>query len=224
MSVRRSNTQQKFDSFCVFCKNVGKSVAEYTSHYPKDKPGKNGKVICPTILSTECSYCHELGHAKNHCPKLKHGHNMPRKKTHNNHKFHSSNNGRNYPLREYEVNIRKMTNKIHKKIKQNIMIPKPEYKNRNHGNKFQALENYNEYITIRNAVVFVPQTVVKQQLCGAWKTPLKKKIASKTKCEKKAPVKKSPHKILEELKNEKPIARNWGDMLDSDSDSEEDDW
>ena len=57
--------------FCKFCKDSGKSQREYTSHYPKDKPGKEGKVICPTILSNDCRYCHEKGHAKSHCPKLK---------------------------------------------------------------------------------------------------------------------------------------------------------
>jgi len=63
----KSNT---FKAFCVFCKNAGKSEREYTSHYPKTAPGPTGKVICPTILSTECNYCHTIGHAKNHCPKL----------------------------------------------------------------------------------------------------------------------------------------------------------
>jgi len=56
--------------FCKFCKDSGKSQREFTSHYPKDKPGKAGKVICPTILSNDCRYCHEKGHAKSHCPKL----------------------------------------------------------------------------------------------------------------------------------------------------------
>lgn len=56
--------------FCKFCKDSGKSQSEFTSHYPKDKPGKEGKVICPTILSNDCRYCHEKGHAKSHCPKL----------------------------------------------------------------------------------------------------------------------------------------------------------
>ena len=57
--------------FCSFCKHAGKSYAEYTSHYPKDRPGPEGKVICPTILASECSYCHEKGHTKRHCSKLK---------------------------------------------------------------------------------------------------------------------------------------------------------
>ena len=69
MALRRTNNT-KTSKFCKFCKSAGKSHSEYTSHYPKDQPGPKGKVICPTILSTECSYCHAIGHAKNHCPKL----------------------------------------------------------------------------------------------------------------------------------------------------------
>ena len=29
-----------------------------------------GRVVCPTLLSSECRYCHETGHIKTHCPKL----------------------------------------------------------------------------------------------------------------------------------------------------------
>jgi hypothetical protein len=57
--------------FCKFCKDSGKTPREFNSHYPKDKPGKEGKVVCPTILSNECRYCRAKGHAKSHCPVLK---------------------------------------------------------------------------------------------------------------------------------------------------------
>ena len=57
--------------FCKFCKDSGKTQKEFTSHYPKDKPGKDGKVVCPTILANDCRYCHKKGHAKSHCPVLK---------------------------------------------------------------------------------------------------------------------------------------------------------
>jgi len=57
--------------FCKFCKDAGKTQSEFTSHYPKDTPGKDGTVVCPTILSNECRYCHTIGHAKSHCPILK---------------------------------------------------------------------------------------------------------------------------------------------------------
>lgn len=68
---RRVQQQRQRTPFCSFCKHAGKSYAEYTSHYPKDRPGPEGKVICPTILATECSYCHEKGHTKRHCQKLR---------------------------------------------------------------------------------------------------------------------------------------------------------
>ena len=57
--------------FCKFCKDSGKTQQEFTSHYTKDKPGKGGKVVCPTILANDCRYCHKKGHAKSHCPVLK---------------------------------------------------------------------------------------------------------------------------------------------------------
>ncbi len=56
--------------FCKVCFDAGKSEQEYTGHFLKDRPGPNGKVICPTLLATECRYCHEHGHFKSHCPAL----------------------------------------------------------------------------------------------------------------------------------------------------------
>lgn len=70
-TISIQTTNQINMPFCKFCKDSGKSQREFTSHYPKDKPGKEGKVICPTILNNDCRYCHEKGHAKSHCPKLK---------------------------------------------------------------------------------------------------------------------------------------------------------
>lgn len=56
--------------FCPCCKSAGKSKQEYTSHYVKDQPGPYGIVICPTLLSQECKYCHEKGHTPKFCPVL----------------------------------------------------------------------------------------------------------------------------------------------------------
>lgn len=57
--------------FCKCCFDAGKDEVVYTNHYLKDKPGPQGKVVCPTLLSTECRYCHVTGHYKSHCPVLK---------------------------------------------------------------------------------------------------------------------------------------------------------
>ena len=50
--------------FCGFCKNKGN---EYKSH---DLKGKDGIIICKEILSTECRYCHKLGHTIKFCTVL----------------------------------------------------------------------------------------------------------------------------------------------------------
>lgn len=57
--------------FCKVCYDAGKPEWEYTSHYVKDQPGPNGKVVCPVLLNVECNYCHVKGHTPTHCPKLK---------------------------------------------------------------------------------------------------------------------------------------------------------
>lgn len=68
----------KGKAFCSVCKNAGKSEYEYTNHYTKSLPGPSGVVVCPTILSSECSYCHKIGHFKNVCPLLKERDNQER--------------------------------------------------------------------------------------------------------------------------------------------------
>src|SRR5210317_1109788 len=57
--------------FCKVCKDAGKKEADYTSHWVRDAPGPNGKVVCPTLLRTECKYCKATGHIIKFCPKLK---------------------------------------------------------------------------------------------------------------------------------------------------------
>ncbi len=57
-------------TFCKVCFDAGKEEKCYTGHFVKDRPGPNGKVVCPTLLSTECRYCHDKGHFKSHCPAL----------------------------------------------------------------------------------------------------------------------------------------------------------
>lgn len=57
--------------FCKVCKDAGKNETEYTSHWVRDVPGPKGKVVCPTLLSTNCKYCRATGHIIKFCPKLK---------------------------------------------------------------------------------------------------------------------------------------------------------
>jgi len=59
--------------FCGVCQKAGKPESVFRGHYTKSKPGPDGVVICPTILSIECRFCHEKGHSasEDHCPALR---------------------------------------------------------------------------------------------------------------------------------------------------------
>lgn len=50
--------------YCKVCHDAGKSEKEYTNHWLKDR---NGKTTCPTLLNTECRFCHKLGHTAKFC-------------------------------------------------------------------------------------------------------------------------------------------------------------
>jgi len=56
-------------SFCKVCFDAGKSESEYSSHFVRNERG--GKVVCPTLLNLNCTYCHKKGHTKSYCKDLK---------------------------------------------------------------------------------------------------------------------------------------------------------
>ena len=53
--------------FCKVCCDAGKTEKEYTSHFVKDQPGPNGKVVCPTLLNQACRICNQNGHTSSYC-------------------------------------------------------------------------------------------------------------------------------------------------------------
>jgi hypothetical protein len=81
MSFNKVNNKRTFSKFsqpeekkfCKVCRDAGKSEKEYTSHFTNSVPGSKGITVCPTILSTECSFCHQRGHwaSEVYCPALK---------------------------------------------------------------------------------------------------------------------------------------------------------
>ena len=58
-------------SFCKVCKDAGCSESQYTSHFVKDQPGPNGKVVCPTLLNQACRICNQTGHTSSYCKQYK---------------------------------------------------------------------------------------------------------------------------------------------------------
>lgn len=78
-TTRPQQPRKARKTFCKVCFDAGKDEKCFTSHFVKDRPGANGKVVCPTLLSTECRYCHEKGHFKSHCPALSQRKSQPKR-------------------------------------------------------------------------------------------------------------------------------------------------
>lgn len=53
--------------FCKVCYDAGLPISEYNSHFVKDQPGPNGKVVCPTLLAQKCLVCGIAGHTSSYC-------------------------------------------------------------------------------------------------------------------------------------------------------------
>ena len=54
--------------FCKVCYDAGLPAADFSSHFVKDQPGPNGKVVCPTLLAQKCLICGVPGHTSSYCP------------------------------------------------------------------------------------------------------------------------------------------------------------
>ena len=63
---RRQGARKPFCKVCHDAKQPG-----HDTHWVKDNPGKDGKVVCPYLLSLNCRYCHVKGHLPSQCPELK---------------------------------------------------------------------------------------------------------------------------------------------------------
>ena len=55
---------------CKFCKDAGKSVEEYTSHFLRETTDPRSRIVCPTLLQIECRFCFKRGHTISKCKKL----------------------------------------------------------------------------------------------------------------------------------------------------------
>lgn len=63
-----SSRSSRRTPYCKVCHDAGKSRAEYTSHFLRETPSRNSRVVCPTLLATVCRKCGEGGHMSSYCP------------------------------------------------------------------------------------------------------------------------------------------------------------
>ena len=66
-AAKTNNTTATTGPYCKVCHDAGCSRTEYTSHYVKDQPGPDGKVVCPTLLNQACRICGKNGHTSSYC-------------------------------------------------------------------------------------------------------------------------------------------------------------
>ena len=57
----------KTKKFCKYCWDRGHSTEICFSHYVKDKKGRDGVIVCPELLKTQCMRCGEYGHTPRYC-------------------------------------------------------------------------------------------------------------------------------------------------------------
>ena len=210
--------------FCKCCFDANKSEAEYTSHYLKDKPGPEGKVVCPTLLATECRYCHGLGHYKSHCPILSERKNA------------SANTRRPVNIHRPTRVASLISDDIFAKIKAaeaNVTFRESRAKEQtkgkiSHRNAFAALADDDEEEVKVSAI---PRIAVPKLTQGRWATPLdtSKQPSDNELFALKRAYTVTPEKPLvaqiQSLQQSTPIIEpkiNWADEAESDSELEED--
>ena len=184
------------------CFDAGKPEGEYTSHYVKDVPGPNGKVICPTLLSIECRYCHAIGHTKKHCQKLR---------SKNERKAHGARSHRAGPaprVSDWLAAASKPSGKLSGPVPRPVSRPRRPTVAIGTPSRFQCLDTLNT----PPPETLAPRAVTPPPPTGAWSRPLVGLPAAAARAV--VSVKRPTPPV-------RPIAPppNWADAADDDSDS-----
>jgi len=66
-SMKTESMKSNQRKLCTVCRDAGKTEKEYTSHFVRDKPGPDGKTVCPLLLSLNCRRCGNKGHTFKYC-------------------------------------------------------------------------------------------------------------------------------------------------------------
>jgi len=67
--------------YCAYCRAIGKSIEEYTSHFVRKTKNENSKLTCPELLKRICKNCPSQNHTWERCPVTKDSGNIYNEKT-----------------------------------------------------------------------------------------------------------------------------------------------
>jgi hypothetical protein len=72
----KTNNNVALQPFCKVCQDSGKPENVFKSHFTRETPDPNSRVVCPTLLSMECRFCYKSGHTVKYCKLAKNANNV----------------------------------------------------------------------------------------------------------------------------------------------------
>ena len=172
---RRPQKKSQKKPFCKVCFDASKPESLYTNHFLKDRPGPNGKVVCPTLLTTECRYCHEKGHFKSHCSQL-----VERKRV-QNHKAKAQTQQSKLAFEAGSWMTAGNMKQLDEAIVAAKLQPKVSVQKFTSRSAFAALDSSDDEEEVEMSYTRGPSTAVARAPQGAWTTKFSSQTAPATK-------------------------------------------
>ena len=170
---RRPQKKSQKKPFCKVCFDASKPESLYTNHFLKDRPGPNGKVVCPTLLTTECRYCHEKGHFKSHCSQL-----VERKRV-QNHKAKAQTQQSKLAFEAGSWMTAGNMKQLDEAILAAKLQPKVSVQKFTSRSAFAALDSSDDEEEVEMSYTRGPSTAVAKAPQGAWATKFSSQTATK---------------------------------------------